>query len=333
MRRSTPCHRRSSRSWLPASTCWRRKRGPRPPEQRSSAASSRAPRFRLFRKPAHRRSRHMSSSSSAGVTSVRPPRLPTRRPHRFGHALLRDVAYASLPKVERAELHESYGDWLGATTDAPDEVVGFHLEQAHNYRTELGPADPAREAAGGGCRRASWFCRHACLEDERHSGDGEPARARERAAAARRLVAPRAPVRARCRRARWRAGRTGSTSFLRRAGREAKEAKDVRVELRARLELGYFELLSKPEGAAQALLEIAQHAIPTFEAFEDDRALGRAWLMAGYVNGGHPRPASRLGRGGRARPEHYERAGSPASTCVHQLARRSTSARGRFRRR
>ena len=109
-------------------------------------------------------------------------------------------------------------------------------------------------------------------------------------------------------------------SFLRRAGREAKEAKDVRVELRARLELGYFELLSEPEGAAQALLEIAQHAIPTFEAFEDDRALGRAWLMAGYVNGGIHGQHRAWEEAAERALEHYERAGSPASTCVHQLA-------------
>src|SRR5262249_36998659 len=44
---------------------------------------------------------------------------------RFHHVLLRDVAYASLPKTERAELHERVADRL---TGATNELVGYHLE-------------------------------------------------------------------------------------------------------------------------------------------------------------------------------------------------------------
>jgi class 3 adenylate cyclase/tetratricopeptide (TPR) repeat protein len=64
----------------------------------------------------------------------------------FRHLLLRDAAYRSLSKRERAELHERYAGWLEEMrTDRvaePDEVIGYHLEQACRYRTGFGPVDP-----------------------------------------------------------------------------------------------------------------------------------------------------------------------------------------------
>src|SRR5205823_5307317 len=63
----------------------------------------------------------------------------------FQHALIRDAAYASLPKESRARLHEA----LGRALAAADDVIGFHLERAHAYCVELGEerGDLARGAA------------------------------------------------------------------------------------------------------------------------------------------------------------------------------------------
>ena len=63
---------------------------------------------------------------------------------RFGHALIRDAAYDEIPKRVRAVLHEAYAEWLVARLgdEAPDEIVGYHLEQAYRYGAELGAADP-----------------------------------------------------------------------------------------------------------------------------------------------------------------------------------------------
>ena len=62
---------------------------------------------------------------------------------RFRHLLIRDAAYDSLPKAERAELHERFADWLeteaGDRIAERDEIVGYHLAQARSYRLELGP--------------------------------------------------------------------------------------------------------------------------------------------------------------------------------------------------
>jgi len=75
---------------------------------------------------------------------------------RFRHLLIRDAAYQAMPKEQRADLHEGFARWLTeATGDKADdyaEILGYHLEQAYRYRTELGPADErsgelAQEAA------------------------------------------------------------------------------------------------------------------------------------------------------------------------------------------
>ncbi|HEY6836663.1 MAG TPA: AAA family ATPase, partial [Gaiellaceae bacterium] len=71
--------------------------------------------------------------------------------YRFRHLLIRDTAYDALPKAVRAELHERFAGWLqehGAELVELDEIVGYHLEQAHRYRVELGPLDETAVAIG-----------------------------------------------------------------------------------------------------------------------------------------------------------------------------------------
>jgi hypothetical protein len=72
--------------------------------------------------------------------------------YRFHHALIRDAAYRSLLKETRAELHERFADWLqekaGDLVGEHEEVIAFHLEQAHAYRRELGPLDAHGRALG-----------------------------------------------------------------------------------------------------------------------------------------------------------------------------------------
>ncbi len=60
---------------------------------------------------------------------------------KFRHILIRDAAYDALAKADRAELHERFADWLekasGNRLPEYEEIVGYHLELAHRYRTEL----------------------------------------------------------------------------------------------------------------------------------------------------------------------------------------------------
>ena len=79
--------------------------------------------------------------------------------HRFAHPMIRDVTYGGLLKRTRAELHERFVRWAESTDLARDrpleveEVLGYHLEQAHRLRIDLGPLDGhgldlGRRAAG-----------------------------------------------------------------------------------------------------------------------------------------------------------------------------------------
>jgi tetratricopeptide (TPR) repeat protein len=81
------------------------------------------------------------------------PTFPDDEGFRFRHLLIRDAAYEALPKATRALLHQRFADWL-ATHDLveADEIVGYHLEQAHRYRAELDGSDAALD---GLARRAS----------------------------------------------------------------------------------------------------------------------------------------------------------------------------------
>src|SRR5512132_2962729 len=90
-----------------------------------------------------------------------PAPLGGRDGFQFRHQLVRDAAYDSLPKQARAELHERYADWLAQAFAARggevSEVLGWHLERAHRFLTELGPADDhgRRVAVAAAARLAS----------------------------------------------------------------------------------------------------------------------------------------------------------------------------------
>src|SRR3954451_10559109 len=70
----------------------------------------------------------------------------------FTQALVRDVAYESMLKARRADLHARYADWLertaGDRVGEYDEILGYHLECAHRYASELGPVDERARAFG-----------------------------------------------------------------------------------------------------------------------------------------------------------------------------------------
>src|SRR5215216_2588333 len=94
---------------------------------------------------------------------LRPAQAPLggRDGFQFRHQLVRDAAYDSLPKQTRAELHERYAAWLAEVYAGRGgevaEVLGWHLERAHRFLTELGPADAhtGRVAAAAAAQLAS----------------------------------------------------------------------------------------------------------------------------------------------------------------------------------
>ena len=56
----------------------------------------------------------------------------------FRHILIRDAAYAAIPKEQRADLHARYAGRLSETSgDEFDEIVGYHLEESAKLLRDL----------------------------------------------------------------------------------------------------------------------------------------------------------------------------------------------------
>jgi class 3 adenylate cyclase/tetratricopeptide (TPR) repeat protein len=214
---------------------------------------------------------------------IRPDRatVPGDDGFRFGHILIRDAAYEAIPKRQRAALHEGYADWLGSRLgdDAPDEIVGYHLEQAYRYGAELGAPDAelAQRAA-------------ARLADAGHA-----ARARRDAAAAANLLGRAVEL------VEHGATRpdllvpfgealhlTGETTRARRVLEEAVSGAaaggDLHVEWLARIELVLLRLDTEPEGAGEQALREGETAIASAEMAGDHEVLARAWDLIAEVH-------------------------------------------------
>ncbi len=87
------------------------------------------------------------SLSRRGLIHAAPDAAPGDDGYRFHHVLLRDAAYETLTKRERAALHERSAAWLDRDGPGDDALVGYHLEQAVLLRRELGE-DADSERAG-----------------------------------------------------------------------------------------------------------------------------------------------------------------------------------------
>lgn len=84
--------------------------------------------------------------------------LPSRRSpseretFAFRHDLIQLAAYRSLTKATRAKLHELVAQRLEGEAARGrsefDELIGYHLEQAHHFRRELGQLDAQARALG-----------------------------------------------------------------------------------------------------------------------------------------------------------------------------------------
>jgi class 3 adenylate cyclase len=76
---------------------------------------------------------------------IRPERVQPLRGEgfRFRHLLIREAAYQSMPKQTRAVMHERFAAWLELAAESRvsgyEELIGYHLEEAYRYRSELGP--------------------------------------------------------------------------------------------------------------------------------------------------------------------------------------------------
>jgi class 3 adenylate cyclase/tetratricopeptide (TPR) repeat protein len=203
---------------------------------------------------------------------------------RFHHLLIRDAAYEALTKMSRAELHERFADWLARVVreHAPEyeEILGYHLEQAHRSRAELGPLDEHTQGVG---RRAA-ECLAAAGRRALARGDAHAAtNLLERALA---LVPPADPfgleLAPDLTDALMLAGNFERADQVATAALEAAE--DSRHGLLALLLRSDVRTFTEPEGSLERLRSVAESALPELEKARDDKGLARAWAAIAWTH-------------------------------------------------
>ena len=203
---------------------------------------------------------------------------------RFNHVLIRDVAYSSIPKEVRADLHVRLASWLESRADdlgAADEIVGYHLEQAYQYRVDLGRIDLAAEERA---RRGGLLLARA---GRRALDRFEPSTSVSLLERASRLLEVDAREHAGLLPDLGRALRDSGAvdeagAILTDAIADARRAGDEAAELKAEMELvsvKFMQELTSPD----RVREVARRAIEYFDAAGDHAHLADAWQLMGVA--------------------------------------------------
>jgi class 3 adenylate cyclase/tetratricopeptide (TPR) repeat protein len=207
---------------------------------------------------------------------------------RFSHILVRDAAYASLPKRSRAELHERFADWvLGRFRDRTtevEEIVGYHLEQAYRARAELTEIDSrARELAARGSGMLAATGRRALERGDVHAAAKLLTRAAslvDDVGAAR--LAPQLG------KALTEAGELeAADALLSDAIETARRSNDERLATHAAVVRGYARFRLDATGAVGETRDLAQAAIGTFEKLDDELGLADSWRLLSITRAWH----------------------------------------------
>ncbi len=202
---------------------------------------------------------------------------------RFHHILIRDVAYRSTPKALRSKLHEQFAGWVSQRGEGFDEFLGFHLEQAVQYRRELGhPDDDTRPLAS----RAG---EHLAIAGRRSLSRGDPnagARLLARSADQFEFSGERRPdVLLELGSALSESGDfRGAEGVLQTSLEQARAAGAESTSARVLIELSYQRALVDPTAGVDGMLDVAQRAIEVFERERDDGGLARAWMHVAEVH-------------------------------------------------
>jgi DNA-binding SARP family transcriptional activator len=218
------------------------------------------------------------SLSRAGFVHPATAADPGDDGYTFHHVLLRDAAYATLTKVDRANLHERAAAWIDRDGPGDDAIAGYHLEQAVRYRRELGK-DADELAAVAGERLAEAGMRAWRMNDiaaaagllgravaylppgerraELHLEHSGALRLRDRGEEARAALAS--------------------------AQRDARAAGSKRMEARVECERVQIRLLSGDVALDSAAATVAG-AIPAIRAAGDARGLARAEMVMSNVH-------------------------------------------------
>ena len=209
---------------------------------------------------------------------------------RFRHLMIRDAAYQSLLKRARAQLHERFVTWAERVNRERgrerefEEILGYHLEQAFRYRTELGSLDDETRAIGArGSEKLASAGRRAFARGDMPAAANLLGRAAS-------LLDPADPVAIELSIDRAEAlvegGRfVDALSVIDEARDQAARIDDERLTARALLARLGHELFGGELTDVNRAIDTAHQAIATFERAEDPAGLARAWRFLMLIHG------------------------------------------------
>ncbi|MGH2572037.1 MAG: ATP-binding protein [Actinomycetota bacterium] len=214
-------------------------------------------------------------------------RLSDEDAFRFTHILIRDAAYNAIPKAARAELHERLADWIEVRfhdrAGEFEEILGYHLEQAHRSLLEFRPMNEQIEALG---RRAAGSLASA---GRRAFSRGDMPAAVNLLSRAASLLPQDEPERLELvPRLAFGLMETGDFAKLQSVVAEASEAVaasgDPGLQAHTVILGLWIRLFTEPEGWAEQARKEATQAISAFEQLGDERGLAEGWSLLGLVN-------------------------------------------------
>lgn len=200
----------------------------------------------------------------------------------FSHLLVRDVAYGSIPKATRAELHERFADWLegraGLRAAEYEEIIGYHLEQAVGQLRLLGRIEVRSGALGA--RAGQWLSaagRRALARDDMSAAENLLTRAVE-------MLAPTDPgypglLRDLAAALISRGRLDEAQRLLEQAQESARAADDLALAELAHLDQHFVLLQTRPETALDALTRATDNAYVSFTETANDTGLARVWRL------------------------------------------------------
>jgi tetratricopeptide (TPR) repeat protein len=205
--------------------------------------------------------------------------------YRFGHILVRDAAYAGLPKDARADLHERVARLLEerfAGGFEVDELAGYHLEQASRCLREFDPLDArVADLAARAAVHLSAAGRRAAMR-----GDSNAATSLlERTLA---LMAPDEPDRGQllidlADTLRLSGNLDGADARLVEAVEWAARVGRPEVGRRAELDRALLLWVTNPGDGTERVLREVEAAIVLFQERGDHVALAHAWAIATQI--------------------------------------------------
>jgi class 3 adenylate cyclase/tetratricopeptide (TPR) repeat protein len=207
---------------------------------------------------------------------------------RFRHVLIRDAAYDGMPKEVRADLHERFAAHIEATAGERavqlDEIRGYHLEQAHRFRKQLGAGDAAVAAlATRGAELLASAGRRAFARGDMPAAvslltrasivlaDDVPGRLQVAPDLAFALME--------------RGDMEQAHGVLEHALADAADTDDQDAYAHALVAHGHLVAKTDPTGAVEQVQGLADEAIEAFGETDDQRGLAQAWRLVALTHG------------------------------------------------